>query len=456
MTAPEPSWTGARVEFTARPIHGLTLSPAAAVRRLGDDHAVALTGAWAGGGAVLAQDPIAVRVDEPDAFAVLDLLPRTATLRAGVGGGWFGWFAYAAGGGVVGSRRMPLSQWGFHPNVVRYDAATATWFDEALVGIVTADELARRRESLVARLLGPAPEPGPSPVPDLRFAAGRTRAEHEAAIASCIRHIAAGDIYQANICLELCAEFSGDPMSLHAQLIERTEPAFGAYLGGRHGVVASASPELFLRRRGREVLSSPIKGTRPRPEDRAAADGEAARLSASAKERAENVMIVDLVRNDLSRVAEIGSVTVPALLRLEPHPGVWHLVSDVTATLREGVTDADLLRATFPPGSVTGAPKLRALEVIAELEAAPRGVYTGALGYVSPVAGLELSVAIRTLELSAGRAVLGVGGGITAGSQPAEEWYECFDKARPLAAAIGADIDAPGQLRVSAGRGAAS
>ncbi len=158
-------------------------------------------------------------------------------------------------------------------------------------------------------------------------------------------------------------------------------------------------------------------------------------------------MIVDLVRNDLSRVCVPGTVTVPDLLGAEPHPGVWHLVSTVEGTLADGVTDGDLIRAAFPPGSVTGAPKVRALEIIDELELAPREAYTGAIGYRSPVAGLELNVAIRTFEFAAGRCWLGAGGGIVADSDPEAEYAECLIKATPLITAIGARLDvSPGDL----------
>jgi para-aminobenzoate synthetase component 1 len=190
------------------------------------------------------------------------------------------------------------------------------------------------------------------------------------------------------------------------------------------------SPELFLSRHGNLVRSTPIKGTLPRRD--AADDVLARRLRESEKDVAENVMITDLVRNDLGRVCEVGSVRVPDLLSVRAAPGVWHLESTVEGRLAAGLTDEDLLRATFPPGSVSGAPKIRALDLIAELEPVARGVYSGAVGLVSPVAGLELNVAIRTLEIHAGRVELGVGGGITADSDPAAEWQECLHKAAPL------------------------
>ena len=206
------------------------------------------------------------------------------------------------------------------------------------------------------------------------------------------------------------------------------------------GAVASMSPELFLRRTGTGVWSRPIKGTRSRPADELLARQQRALLERSAKDQAENVMIVNLMRNDLSRVCRPGSVRVPALLRAEPHPGVWHLVSDVRGTLEAGTGDGQLIAATFPPGSVTGAPKVRALEIIHELEATPREVYTGAVGYRSPVAGLELNVAIRTFEFGGGRVWLGSGGGIVAGSSADDEYRECLVKARPLIGALNAAL----------------
>jgi anthranilate/para-aminobenzoate synthase component I len=152
-------------------------------------------------------------------------------------------------------------------------------------------------------------------------------------------------------------------------------------------------------------------------------------------------MIVDLMRNDLGRVCEYGTVVAPRRPSAEPHPGLWHLVSHVHGRLRPRVSDADVLRATFPPGSVTGAPKVQSLRVIAELEGSGREVYTGAVGFASPAAGLELNVAIRTLELAAGHIWLGAGGGIVADSDPRTELEEALTKARPIAAAVGTTVD---------------
>jgi para-aminobenzoate synthetase/4-amino-4-deoxychorismate lyase len=205
--------------------------------------------------------------------------------------------------------------------------------------------------------------------------------------------------------------------------------------------VASLSPELFLRRTGPNVVTRPVKRTRHRPAGQRNAARERHTLLHSAKDRAENVMIVDLMRNDLSRVCVAGSVRVPRLLVPEAHPGVWHLVSDVHGMLSTSIGDGDLIAAAFPPGSVTGAPKVRAVEIIHELEATPREAYTGAIGYRSPLAGLELNVAIRTFEFHGDRVCLGSGGGITARSADDDEYRECLLKAALLIAALGASID---------------
>jgi para-aminobenzoate synthetase/4-amino-4-deoxychorismate lyase len=402
---------------------------------------IVLAGSWDAGEIVVAVDPIHLERQASDPFDVLDQQPTVVgPVAAGaVGGGWFGWFGFPAGSSA-GER--PPHALAFYPNVLRL--RDGQWWDEALVGLLDDDVLEVRRQLLRERLaqavlpvvqsysLGPV-------------RASRDRAGHAVAVERCIQDIRAGEIYQANICLTLLADFTGSSAALAADLLAALQPPYGAFAALGDVQVASASPELFLRRHGRQVRSRPIKGTRPRTG--VDAELEKQRLAGSQKDRAENVMIVDLVRNDLSRVAEIGSVRVPELLDIVAHPGVWHLVSTVEAQLRAGVTDAQLLRATFPPGSVSGTPKHRAIDVIAELEERPRGVYTGAIGYASPAAGAEFSVAIRTAEIRGTQFSLGVGGGITVDSTPVQEWYECFDKAWPLLASIGGRIADPTSTR---------
>ena len=251
------------------------------------------------------------------------------------------------------------------------------------------------------------------------------RADHRVAVLACQEAIRAGDVYQVNVCTRFSGALTGDPLDLFADIAAATRPAKAAYLEGDWGAIASFSPETFLTERADVLVERPIKGTLPLhrpPED----------LRASRKDVAENVMIVDLVRNDLSRVAVTGTVRTPELLRVEPAPGVWHLVSTVTARQRPGASRAELLDATFPPASVTGTPKLAARERITAWERHTRGTYCGAIGIDHPLTGLDLNVAIRTVEARDGALRLGVGGGITIDSDPDAEWRECLDKAASI------------------------
>ncbi|OBC11254.1 aminodeoxychorismate synthase component I [Gordonia sp. 852002-50816_SCH5313054-c] len=246
---------------------------------------------------------------------------------------------------------------------------------------------------------------------------------HLAAIEHCLEAISAGEIYQACLCTRFTGTLTGSACGFFADLVSRTRPAKSAFLQGDWGAVASFSPETFLSRRGERVWSAPIKGT-------IAAGDDPTVLAASSKDIAENIMIVDLVRNDLGRVACTGSVRVERLLEVVGAPGVWHLVSRVGAQLPPEIGNVALLDATFPPASVTGTPKLRAMQLLADWERDPRGVYCGAVGLAGPGGLLDLNVAIRTVEIAPdGSMALGVGGGITADSDPHREWQECLDKA---------------------------
>ncbi len=405
----------------------------AALLVAGEPDAFALTGGWAGCAAVVGAAPVVTLGPAEDPFAALDRVPA---LEAGsdpgvaVGGGWFGALGYGLAAAVEptvpGPPRtlvLPRAPLAFFDHVLVCDDEGRWWF-EALRTPARDAALRERRDALAARLAA-APRPRPVRLRDVRLRAPGA-AGHQGAVAACRERILAGEIFQANLCLHVDATFDGRPADLAVAAAEALAPAHGALLQGRWGALVSASPELFLRRTGRAVRSAPIKGT--------GTAAELGTLAASAKDRAENVMIVDLMRNDLGRVCAYGSVRVEVLAVARQGAGVAHLVSEVGGALRPEVTDAALLRATFPPGSVTGAPKVQALRVIAELEGSARELYTGAIGYASPVAGLELSVAIRTFELVGAQAQLGVGGGITASSDPATELEECLVKARPLLA----------------------
>jgi para-aminobenzoate synthetase component I len=264
-----------------------------------------------------------------------------------------------------------------------------------------------------------------------------TEAEYRSAIEAVRASIAAGDVYQVNLVQHLSAPFSGDPHGLAACLAP-LHPLHPPPLAGGGWTIASASPELFLARRSDRVWTKPIKGTRP-----LAADAE---LAESEKDVAEHVMIVDLERNDLSRVCEPGTVRWPELLAEQRLAGVSHLVSRVEGRLRPGVGLAELLTATFPGGSVTGAPKISAVDHIAAIEPVGRGGSMGALGTIRPNGDVDLALTIRTFAIAEGLVHLWVGGGIVWDSDPADEVEESWVKARPLLAAIGAPLPEPVQV----------
>ena len=452
---------GLASRVVCRPL-GWDLAPVEVLRLVRSDaHPVALLGAWADGTDVISSEPALVRSPPQSIADVLDSpcaagagaggdADRAGQPRArradpgfpGFGGGWVGYLGFGFGGEVLpvppapgGARRLPAWWFGYYDHVLRRDRATGQWWFEALWTAGREQALEHRFEDLSSRPDVPARPARGYCCGD--FLLAPPASEHKAAVGRAVDYIRRGDIFQANICLRLEAGFDGDPLDGFCQAAAVLQPPYAAFLRVPGGAVASLSPELFLRRKGRTVLSRPVKGTHRRSPRRRQARRQRAELQRSAKNRAENVMIVDLMRNDLSRVCAVGSVRVPRLLGVEPHPGVWHLVSDVRGTLGALAGDGDLIRAAFPPGSVTGAPKVRAVEIIHELEATPREVYTGAVGYRSPVAGLELNVAIRTFEFCAGRVWLGSGGGIVADSAAADEYAECLLKAGPLIRAIG-------------------
>jgi para-aminobenzoate synthetase component I len=252
------------------------------------------------------------------------------------------------------------------------------------------------------------------------------------AVRRALEYIAAGDIYQVNLAQRLRITGLGDVLNTYARLRAANPAPHAALLRWDGGAVASLSPELFLQLRGDQVLTRPIKGTRPRIGDPLRDEVSRRELIASAKEAAELVMIVDLHRNDLSRVCRSGSVRVPQPRRVEAHPTVFHTVADVCGRLAPERDGLDLLAACFPAGSVTGVPKIRALQIIDELEPVARGVYTGAVGVLGLDGQMTFNVAIRTLQIRGATAALHVGGGIVADSDPAAEYAETLAKARGI------------------------
>jgi para-aminobenzoate synthetase component I len=385
---------------------GVLRAVACGAERCGLPPPAALIGEWFGSAAVIAPSLEAVAVD--DVFAV-----PTGVSDGPIGGGWFGYLSYPDAGVDGRGPRVPEAAGGWSDCVLRQDR-DGQWWHESLSGATLSAWVAEAVRTRAA-------------VRQCSITWGEAdRDAHRDGVLDCLEAIAAGEIYQACVCTQFAGRLDGAPVEFFIEAVERTSPARAAYLAGEWGAVASLSPELFLRRRGEAVTSSPIKGTLPRHADPSA-------LRASVKDVAENIMIVDLVRNDLGRVAITGTVTVPELLVVQAAPGVWHLVSTVSARVGVDVPMAEVLDATFPPASVTGTPKQRARQLLRGWESHRRGVYCGTVGLASPVAGSELNVAIRTVEFDAsGNAFLGVGGGITADSDPDREWDECLDKAAPI------------------------
>lgn len=375
----------------------------------------ALIGEWFGARAVIAPSVAIEPVHPGEVFDCGG--EHGAGARAGtLGGGWIGYLSYPDPGADGRAPRIPEAAGGWTDCVLRQDADGRWWF-ESLSG-------APMPGWLTGALAAPAPARGCRiywETPD--------RQAHRAGVLACLEAIRAGEVYQACVCTRFTGTVTGAPLDFFADAVARTGPARAAYVAGDWGAVASLSPELFLRRRGAVVTSSPIKGTLP-------SDARPSALRASTKDVAENIMIVDLVRNDLGRVAVTGTVTVPELLAVRPAPGVWHLVSTVSAEIPAQLGVTELLDAAFPPASVTGTPKLRARHLLSQWEPHRRGIYCGTVGLASPMSGCELNVAIRTVEFDAhGGAVLGVGGGITADSDVDAEWQECLHKAAPIVAA---------------------
>jgi para-aminobenzoate synthetase/4-amino-4-deoxychorismate lyase len=337
-----------------------------------------------------------------------------------------GYLAYEAGKGLAPAWRgtvdgaagaMPLGWFGLFADVQRIDAGD------------------------VEQLL---PDPASAWVG--KVAPRIARADYVAAVEAVLAFIRAGDIYQANLTFRADVPVAGNPLAVYARLRRTARAGYGGFIWTGEQAIASLSPELFFALRDGAVIARPMKGTAARrvdPNDDAAAARE---LAEDPKQRAENLMIVDLIRNDLSRVAEPGSVAVPDLFRVESFPTIHQLVSDVSARLPAGMSAVDVLRAAFPCGSITGAPKVRAMEIIDALESESRGLYTGSIGFIEADGDAAFNVAIRTLVFpgtaaqgglqdAPSCATLGLGSGIVADSVPGEEWRECLAKGEFVGAA---------------------
>jgi para-aminobenzoate synthetase component 1 len=413
----------------------------------------------------LSADPIALLeapAEGPDVFAnARRLLARLASDTVGDAsappflGGLAGFLGYDLGRRferlpalALADQELPVMRLALHDWVIAWDRRDGrAW----LGGRAVDERIARLDERLAevrARLHAPR---GGARSDDLGAAAielrsGLDRRAYEAGVESIRQYIADGELYQANLTRRLETPFRADPWPLYRRLRTGDPALFAAYLDlganpltGAPRAIVSASPEPFLSVSSAGlVATNPIKGTRPRGRDREDDRRLARELLASAKDRAENVMIVDVLRNDLGRVCRPGSVRVPRLCRLERTAAVQHLVSTVTGQLQAGRDAFDLLAASFPGGSITGAPKIRAMELLEGLEPVRRGPYTGIAGWLGPDGAMATSILIRTFVADGERLSLHVGGGITWRSEPAAEWDETVAKARGPLSAIGA------------------
>lgn len=405
---------------------------------------------------IVRSDGLQVTVDDrsvPGApFDVLkDQLARFGLARAGdeavppFQGGAAGLFGYdlawsleALPQGQSDDMAFPELAVGFYDVVLAFDHnAERAWLIST--GLPAGDEAAQHRRAaeragmIKARLASDTPWPKMI-MPPLDWELSDERAAYEAKVQRVIDYIYAGDIFQANLSQRFAADLPEgfDTLAFYDRLRRVNGATFCGYFDTGDSVIASSSPERFLKLEGGRVETRPIKGTRSRGQTAEEDRAFAADLLASEKDRAENVMIVDLLRNDLSKVCAPHTVTVPELCALESYASVHHLVSSVTGALKPGKTAVDLLAGSFPGGSITGAPKVRAMEIIAELENDRRGPYCGSLGYVSFAGDMDTSILIRTLCFRNNRVTFQAGGGIVADSDPALEYEETLVKANRL------------------------
>ncbi|MFH0847125.1 MAG: aminodeoxychorismate synthase component I [Chloroflexota bacterium] len=350
---------------------------------------------------------------------------------------------------------LPESYFGFYDLVLAFDNLEAKAYLVS-TGFPETDESQRlkRAKSRLGeakdRLADFVPEeetstaPATSPVATDGLKGNFTHKEYLDTVRKAREYIIAGDIFEVNISQRFEAELAITPYELYRRLRKINPAPFACYLGFPEVQVVSASPERFLRLRGDLVETRPIKGTRPRGGTPQEDEALVREILGSPKDRAENIMIVDLERNDLGRVSQFGSVKVTELAILETYPTVFHLTSTVMGKLREGKNAIDLLKATFPGGSITGAPKVRAMEIIDELEPTRRSVYTGSIGYLGFNGDIDLNIAIRTFLVKGKKAYFQVGGAVVYDSEPEAEYQETLDKAKALIAALSLGLTSVG------------
>jgi anthranilate synthase component 1 len=391
-----------------------------------------------------APDAVLGGADSPDFFAALDAVAarerREPTGDLPFCGGWFLLLGYEAAGRIEPRLRLPGSPHGL-PDALAVRCRAAIIRDHvrdelhfvAEDGAAVASRLERDLRDAMAQPAAATPSRLATRVdedPPGRFLAGVERI---------LQYLRDGDVFQVNLSRAWHAELAAGvtPADLYARLRQSNPAPFAGIAQWRGAAVLSSSPERLVEVRGRDVQTRPIAGTRPRAPDPAADRALQQQLLESAKERAEHIMLIDLERNDLGRVCEPGSVTVSELMALESYAHVHHIVSNVRGRLRAGAGPGAVLRAVFPGGTITGCPKVRAMEIIAELEGTGRGPYTGAMGYLGLDGRMDLNILIRTLVCENGRSTLRAGAGIVADSKPEAELAETRAKARGLLQAFG-------------------
>lgn len=404
---------------------------------------------------ILAIEPVSqveARADQTELMAPLGAIPLGSTdpmaPAVPVAPGWFGFIPYEFGAelnGVVRDGCDARLRFNLYDTIAVYDHAARGWqiiaadLPESRIGAsARVDRFRVLLES--AGALGDSPDAAP-PANTFLVDQSLTRPQYAQCVGRAKRHIAAGDIYQVNLTQRFTFATDQSPLSVY-QRLRRTNPAsFAAYIRDDNRTVLSSSPELFLRVDGDRIVTRPIKGTEPRRHELAEDAIVGSRLLASEKNRAELNMIIDLMRNDLGRLCRAGSVRVIDDAEVEVHPTVLHLVGTIEGRLAKGATFGDILRATFPGGSITGCPKIRAMQIIRELEPTPRDVYCGSIGYVDVLGRVNLNIAIRTM-LHAGDCIhVYSGGAITADSDADDEYAECMAKAAGMLQAVGATLN---------------
>ncbi|WP_440055690.1 aminodeoxychorismate synthase component I [Pseudoalteromonas sp. T1lg65] len=346
-------------------------------------------------------------------------------------GGWLGYFGYDLGRYIESlpaiaeqDIAIPDASIGLYPDALIYDNQKSCWYFVSQPGY-------QRLSDYMVKLTSASPNYDTFTLAS-PWQSNMTSQQYSDKFSQIQRYLRSGDCYQINLAQRFSAAYSGHPWCAYKRLTKANSAPFSAFINLQEDALISVSPERFIEVNNGKVETKPIKGTLPRLENKLADQQQAGTLKNSSKDRAENVMIVDLLRNDLGKVAQPGSVSVPKLFDIESFPSVHHLVSTVTSTLAEGKTAIDQLEAAFPGGSITGAPKIRAMEIIEELEPHRRSGYCGSIGYVSACGRMDTSITIRTLVCHEGKIHCWAGGGIVADSQVDLEYQETFHKVNKI------------------------